>query len=324
MSDIAERERHYRNKFNFRFVDAGVGGLAGGGLSLATMAPGKRRRELLPIAGSPLVYSVINDVAREWVSWLRLAGVRAADLKSLVLRANQKGECMMGLFVRRPLQLVDLPLADRRLRGYRVFLSEPADSDVSTPDQILYAAGDDFLEEKLLGQTFRYGLLSFFQVNVPVFEDVLRDMQLLLPETGPVVDFYGGVGAIGLSITGSAAPLTIIESGKSEVEYARHNSAALGRKQVQVVETAADQALAYIQSDATIIVDPPRRGLDLPFIKALQTVKPQRLIYLSCNPKTQARDVAALRAHYSILFQKEYDFFPGTEHVESLIVLERL
>ena len=323
MSDSAGQVKHYRNKFNFRFVDATADGAAGQVLSLATMAPGKRRRELVAIAGSPLVYPVINDIAAEWVTWLRAQGVRATDVKSLVLRANRKGECIVGLFVRRPLALANFPALNARLRGYRVFLSAPG-SDVSTPDSVLYAAGDDFLEEILLGQTFRYGLLSFFQVNVPVFEIVLRDMRNFVPEAAPVVDFYGGVGAIGLSVSGSAAPLTIIEAGKSESKYARHNSAALGRKQTHVVEAAAAQALTYIQSETVIIVDPPRRGLDLPFIKALQTVTPYRLIYLSCNPKTQTRDVAALGSHYSIIFRKEYDFFPGTEHVESLMVLERL
>jgi 23S rRNA (uracil1939-C5)-methyltransferase len=80
--------------------------------------------------------------------------------------------------------------------------------------------------------------------------------------------------------------------------------------------------LEYITSDRTIIVDPPRAGLHEDVIDALLKTLPERIIYLSCNPVTQARDVARLAEKYGIKAHQGYNFFPRTPHIEHLIVLD--
>jgi 23S rRNA (uracil1939-C5)-methyltransferase len=83
----------------------------------------------------------------------------------------------------------------------------------------------------------------------------------------------------------------------------------------------AEKALDYIQSEATIIVDPPRAGLHQAVINRFLEVTPPRIIYLSCNPVTQARDVALLAEKYEITAHQGYNYFPRTPHIEHLVVL---
>jgi 23S rRNA (uracil1939-C5)-methyltransferase len=85
----------------------------------------------------------------------------------------------------------------------------------------------------------------------------------------------------------------------------------------------SEKALDYITADATVIVDPPRAGLHTAVTERLLAVRPPRVVYLSCNPVTQARDVSLLLDAYKIAGQRGYNFFPRTPHIEHLIVLER-
>jgi 23S rRNA (uracil1939-C5)-methyltransferase len=84
----------------------------------------------------------------------------------------------------------------------------------------------------------------------------------------------------------------------------------------------SEQALDYITGDKTIIVDPPRAGLHEAVIDRLLEEKPERIIYLSCNPATQARDVMRLAELYGVKEHRGYNFFPHTPHIENLVVLD--
>jgi len=93
-------------------------------------------------------------------------------------------------------------------------------------------------------------------------------------------------------------------------------------KRATPILAASENALDYITSDKTIIVDPPRAGLHEDVIDRLLEQKPARIIYLSCNPVTQARDVARLASAYGIKSHRGYNFFPHTPHIEHLTVLD--
>jgi tRNA/tmRNA/rRNA uracil-C5-methylase (TrmA/RlmC/RlmD family) len=136
------------------------------------------------------------------------------------------------------------------------------------------------------------------------------------------VDLYSGVGTIGLTIGGRQ--VTLVEVDEHAVREMRQNIAALGREnEATAVLAASEQALDYISGEACIIVDPPRAGLHEDVVERLLKEAPQRIIYLSCNPVTQARDVARLLQKYDILAHKGYNFFPRTPHIEHLVVLGR-
>ena len=103
----------------------------------------------------------------------------------------------------------------------------------------------------------------------------------------------------------------------------KHNIKALDRdKNAQAILASSENALEYITSDSTIIVDPPRVGLHENVIDKLLETTPERIIYLSCNPVTQSRDVAKLSDKYGIRYHQGYNFFPRTPHIEHLVVLD--
>ncbi|OYX41885.1 hypothetical protein B7Y94_04510, partial [Candidatus Saccharibacteria bacterium 32-49-12] len=162
---------------------------------------------------------------------------------------------------------------------------------------------------------------GFFQINLPVYEQALRDIADHVDEARPVVDLYSGVGTIGLTVTDNH--LTLVEINESAVREMNRNIEALNRANSRAILSASEKVLDTIVSGSTIIVDPPRAGLDDKVVGRLNEVLPERIIYLSCNPVTQARDVARLVDNYGITYIRGYNFFPHTPHIENLVVLDK-
>ena len=159
-------------------------------------------------------------------------------------------------------------------------------------------------------------------INIPVYEQALRDMaQFTANNTAKVLDLYSGVGTIGLTIGGD--DVTLVEINEHAVREMRQNIAGL-HKNATAILAPSEQALDYITSDKIIIVDPPRAGLHQAVIDRLLEQTPPRIIYLSCNPVTQARDVSLLQEKYQITHIQGYNFFPRTPHIENLIVLDKV
>jgi 23S rRNA (uracil1939-C5)-methyltransferase len=163
---------------------------------------------------------------------------------------------------------------------------------------------------------------GFFQINLPVYEQALLDMKEWVPADKPAVDFYSGVGTIGLTIGGNN--ITMVEINEHAVREMERNITALQREQAaKAILAPSESALEHITGDATIIVDPPRAGLHEDVIAKLLEAAPERIVYLSCNPTTQARDVARLAETYGIRSHRGYNFFPRTPHIEHLVVLDK-
>ena len=141
-------------------------------------------------------------------------------------------------------------------------------------------------------------------------------------ETGePALDLYAGVGTIGLTIGGSN--VTLVEINADAVREMQRNIAELDRTDARAVLAPSEQALDYITGKEIVIVDPPRAGLHPDVIAILLQKLPLRILYLSCNPVTQARDVALLQQSYQITWHRGYNFFPRTPHIEHLIILDK-
>ena len=134
-----------------------------------------------------------------------------------------------------------------------------------------------------------------------------------------VVDLYSGVGSIGLTIGGNN--VTLVEINENAVREMQKNIKILG-KNAKAILAPSEKALEYISKDSLIIVDPPRAGLHKDIIDKLISEKPKRIIYLSCNPVTQARDIAKLSEKDGIKAHRGYNFFPKTPHIEHLAILD--
>ena len=152
-------------------------------------------------------------------------------------------------------------------------------------------------------------------VGPGLFSDDIRAVKL------STIDLYAGVGTIGLTI--ADGNVTLVEINEHAVAEMQRNITELDRTDARAVLAPSEQALDYITGKEIVIVDPPRAGLHPDVIATLLQQLPPRILYLSCNPVTQARDVALLQQHYRIVHHHGYNFFPRTPHIEHLVVLDK-
>lgn len=305
----------YRNKVEFSFY----WDIEKSQLDLAFFVRASKGK--VPVEGTSLAREEINVLAREIRDLLRTKPIEGRSLKTLLIRSNQAGECVWQLYLKD--EMTDLITADEAqkltARGGELIYSDPK-SPASRITKRLASFGDIVLQDIVRGVDFSYATEGFFQVNLPMYEHALADMKTWLPDKGSIVDMYSGVGTIGLTIGGPQT--TLIEINEHAVREMNANIATLGSS-ATAVHAASEAATEYITSDATIILDPPRAGLHANVIHKLLEVKPGRIVYLSCNPVTQARDVALLAEVYGIKAHTGYNFFPATPHIEHLVVLDK-
>jgi len=308
----------YRTKMEYSVTAAPVE--SGSKLSLAFFQRG--RHVLGPIDGCVLAAEPTNAQALRVLRWLESEGLSAQGIKSILVRADGAGHVLVAAFLRERRQFAQVLELDSQLLGLTVYFSNPQ-SPASTPDEQLLTLGQDYLDVPVRGNVLRHGLLGFFQVNAPIFEHTLADIEPWLKDSAHVLDLYGGVGSISIGAAPEKSKVTLVEVDAAAVQHAKHNYATAGRSNVEAVAATAEGALSYVSSDVTVVLDPPRAGLHPSVVDRLLETLPARIVYLSCNVSTQARDVAQLSSAYKISFARLYNYFPRTPHVEGLLVLDR-
>ncbi len=175
------------------------------------------------------------------------------------------------------------------------------------------------LKDTLCGREYTYSPNGFFQINLPVYEMVLKEITKHIT-TNKVLDLYAGVGSIGLSVA-TDKDLTLVEVNGAAFNEMQKNAAGLPN--AKCILDKSENVADYITPDCTVILDPPRAGCELSLIEKINEVLPEKVIYLSCNPVTQARDIAVLAENYNIAPLQPYNFFPHTPHIENLAILTR-
>lgn len=294
---------HYRNKMEYSFW------ADDSGLHLALFHRASHGKRI--VQGSSIARPEIDITANNILEMLNKNGVRGSQLKTIVVRANKQGETVAALFVKDE-NFPKLEL-DNICRGVVVYFSNPK-SPASIITRELYRYGDITLTDKILGVNVAYDVNSFFQVNLPVFEEALSQIKAATQGDKNIVDMYAGTGAIGMAVGADV----LVELDEHNVEMAKQNASG----NLDVVQASTETALEYIRSDSAVIFDPPRAGLHDKVTERLLEVKPPKIIYLSCNPATQARDLSKLQNAYKITNFVGYNFFPRTPHIESLVILE--
>lgn len=298
---------HYRNKMEYSFWGDEDG------LHLALHNRGSHHKTI--VSGSELALPALDSGARAIVESLNKLDIRASDLKTIIVRTAQNGDTVVALFVK-PKEFPELALP-KGVKGLRIYHSNPK-SPASVPTALLHEIGDITLTDTLLGTEFTYDVDSFFQVNIPIFEKALERIK----ERGAadsLVDMYAGVGGIGLSV--ASKEVQLVEADSATAAMARVN-ADQNHIDAEVIEAPSEKVLEYIPSDRTVIFDPPRAGMHEKVVMQTLQAMPPKVIYLSCNPATHARDLALLQQAYEITFFEAYNFFPHTPHIETLAVLE--
>jgi len=310
------RELAYRNKIEFSWWwDKELEQL-----DLAFFRRGTHGK--IPVDGTSLADPAINKAARAIRDVLRRRDLQAYMLKTVILRSNRGGNVSAQLYVKQEDfdAFTEQEFAAFGIAGFELIFSNPK-SPASVITRRLQSWGEVTLTDTILEVPFTYAVEGFFQINLPVYEQALRDMREWVETGKPTVDLYSGVGTIGLTIGGEN--VTMVEISEYAVREMERNITALKRKETaKAILAPSEQVLGHITSGATIIVDPPRAGLHEDVITKLREAKPARIIYLSCNPVTQARDVARLGREYGIRAHRGYNFFPRTPHIEHLVVLD--
>lgn len=194
--------------------------------------------------------------------------------------------------------------------------------------------------EYINGYTFQFSAGEFFQNNnsiLPVVTDYVRE-RLQIPSSAPedphyLVDAYCGSGLFSITASKGVDRVIGVEVSADSVSFAERNAKANGVENCRFIVGKAEQIFASIDTPCdrtSVILDPPRKGCDDVFLKQLAEYNPARVVYISCNVHSQARDVqyflkeTDLGQHYKIESLRGFDFFPQTHHVESICVLTRI
>lgn len=197
---------------------------------------------------------------------------------------------------------------------------------LGTKEITLY--GEGYMEDELCGKRFRISPQSFYQVNAKQCELLYRTAidaaQLTGAET--LLDAYCGTGTIGLCASDGCKQLIGVELNADAIRDAKENARRNG---VENARFLCDDAGRFMQKLAkegnapdVVMMDPPRAGSDQKFLQSLLILKPKRVVYVSCNPETLARDLRVLvDGGYRAEWATPVDMFPGTEHVETVVLL---
>ena len=188
--------------------------------------------------------------------------------------------------------------------------------------------GKNYIEDILCGLKFRISSKSFYQVN-PIQTEILYNEAIKaakLTKEDNIIDAYSGIGTIGLIASKYVKSVVGVEIVKDAVLNAEVNSKINNITNAKYyVDDASKFMINYIKNNNAnvVFVDPPRNGLEKKFIEALLISKPEKIVYVSCDPSSLARDLKLLKEQYDIISIQPVDMFPNTHHVESVVCLER-
>lgn len=194
---------------------------------------------------------------------------------------------------------------------------------------ILYK-GDDHLEEQMEGLRFRIGPKSFYQTNTKQALELYRIAHDFAGLTGKeiVYDLYTGTGTIANFVASSSLKVVGIEYIEDAVIDARINSQLNNIKNCvffagDIKDVLTEHFMEINGHPDVVITDPPRAGMHEDVVKAIMSAAPSRIVYISCNPSTQARDILYLSGKYEVVRVQPVDMFPHTHHVENAVLLNR-
>ena len=196
-------------------------------------------------------------------------------------------------------------------------------------DDTTLLAGKTFIQDKLEDLTFNLSARAFYQLNpyqtAKLYDEARKALELSPNDN--LVDAYSGVGTIGLSLAAQAKEVRgmdiIPESIEDANENAKLNSITNAKYQVGKAEEVLPQWMAEGFHPDALVVDPPRTGLDDVLIQTILTSKPERFVYISCNPSTLARDLAQLTKTYIVDYIQSIDMFPQTARCEAVVKFTR-
>ena len=329
----------YRNKVQFPV------GVDKNGVPCIGFYAGRTHR-IVPCPDCKLQPSVLNEIGNALCAFFAQQGIRPYDEQSgkglvrhiFLRRGAHSGQIMVCLVCTR----AKLPHAEQlctALQGQfpaisTILLNVNAKNTnviLGSENHILYGPG--YIEDTLCGVPVRLGPLSFYQVNTLAAErlyGVAAQYAQLTPDDA-LLDLYCGMGTIGLSMAEQCRELIGVEIVPEAIESAKANAARMGEAvaaKSRFFCADAGQAATRLAAEGLhpdiVMLDPPRKGCDEATLSAVVRMAPRRVVYVSCNPATAARDAAWLEQNgYHAEKVQPVDLFPRTKHVEAIVSLQR-
>ena len=327
----ADNTRRYRNKVQFPVADGAIGYYR------------ERTHRVVDIADcllQPEADTACRAAVKGWMERFRVPAYDERTGKGLVrhlfLRTNSSREVLCCLVVNGSAVPHGEELADALreaapgLAGV-VLSVNTRKTNVILGREFRTLWGRDWLEETLCGHSFRLSAPSFFQVNRAQTEVLYRRALEFAALTGAetVVELYCGIGTISLTLAEHAARVIGVEVVPQAIEDAKENARRNGLAEKTRFECgdAADLAAGLEREGVrpdVVVVDPPRKGLAAEVVDAIARMAPERVVYVSCDPATLARDVKRFGALGYVPERAEaVDLFPRTAHVETVLALTR-
>ena len=330
----------YRNKVQFPV------GLDKNGAPCIGFYAGRTHR-IVPCPDCRLQPGVLNEIGNALCTFFAQQGIRPYDEQSgkglvrhiFLRRGAHSGQIMVCLVCTR----AKLPHAEQLCTALReqfpaistVLLNVNAKNTnviLGSENHILYGPG--YIEDTLCGVPVRLGPLSFYQVNTLAAErlyGVAAQYAQLTPDDA-LLDLYCGMGTIGLSMAEQCRELIGVEIVPEAIESAKANAARMGEAvaaKSRFFCADAGQAATQLAAEGLhpdiVMLDPPRKGCDEATLSAVVRMAPRRVVYVSCNPATAARDAAWLEQNgYHTEKVQPVDLFPRTKHCEAVILLSKL
>lgn len=255
-------------------------------------------------------------------------------LRNLTIRTVSSGETMIILSVTRFDEsiagLLDA-VADNfpQVTSIYYFINTKANDSTSDLSAILYK-GSEAVFEEMEGLRFKIGPKSFYQTNSEQAYRLYKVAREFAGLTGgeTVYDLYTGTGTIAQFVSGSAARVIGIEYVKEAVDDAVENCRINGIRNCEffagdMKDILTPEFISRHGRPDVVILDPPRAGVHPDVAKTILASDPERIVYVSCNPASQARDLSILSENYSISRVQPVDMFPQTHHVENVVLLKR-
>ena len=329
----------YRNKVQFPV------GIDKNGVPCIGFYAGRTHR-IVPCPDCKLQPSMLNEIGNALCAFFARQGIRPYDEQSgkglvrhiFLRRGAHSGQIMVCLVCTR----AKLPHAEQlctALRGQfpaisTILLNVNAKNTnviLGSENHILYGPG--YIEDTLCGVPVRLGPLSFYQVNTLAAErlyGVAAQYAQLTPDD-TLLDLYCGMGTIGLSMAEQCRELIGVEIVPEAIESAKANAARMGEAvaaKSRFFCADAGQAATQLAAEGLhpdiVMLDPPRKGCDEATLSAVVRMAPRRVVYVSCNPATAARDAAWLEKNgYHTEKVQPVDLFPRTKHCETVVLLSK-
>ncbi len=331
----AKNTERYRNKAQFPVASGANGPVIG--------FYRERSHDVIDVPDcllQPLAAARLRDALRDWMGEYDVSAYNEVAHEGLVrhlfVRVSSSGQALCAVVVNgerlpREGELVKaLRGAEPGLAGVVLAVNRER-TNVILGRRYRTLWGQDYLEDSLCGLSFRLSVPSFFQVN-RVQAEVLYSLAVdFAGLTGDetVLDMYCGVGTVTLAMAKRAKEVIGVEDVPEAVDDARENAARNGADNVRFICADAGATAAALSEQGVrpdvICVDPPRKGLSGAVIAAIADMAPDRLVYISCDPGTMARDVGRLREHgYKLEKATAVDMFPRTYHVETVVLMSRV